>query len=191
MKKRFLLVCALVSAFVLAACGDGGSDDRLFAASEDLTVNANAATGPSLARAFKEEVFVFPNGVPEFGTTTTTTLVIHENGSTPTFTLTNGGNVATGQLLFGSCIFKITQSTFVPPSPLLVGNTITIPNCQFLVRTRTVPANNVVFTRNARWILSTATSNDTPVEVSINPGGQVTVNGVVIGTVTLVAVTGS
>lgn len=190
MKKRFLLICALLGAFVLTACGDGGGGDGLQSASSDLTVTANASNGNALARAFEDEVFVFTNGVPAFGTTTTTTVVITDTTATPTFSITNGGNTATGELLFGSCIFVITASDFPPPSPLQVGAQIVVPNCQFTVRTRGLPATSSAFERSAFWVLGTAVSQNVSVSVTINPAGQVSVNDVFIGTVTLTPLTG-
>lgn len=191
MKKRFLLVFALASAFILAACGDGGDDNRTLFAAQDLTVDANSFTDPAVVKAFKNEVFVFPNGVQEFGTTTPTTVVIQDTATAHTFTITSAQGTASGELEFGTCIFLIKQSTFAPPSPLAVGNRIVIPNCKFEVRTRNTPANDQPFERSVRWLLSNAVSNDTSVEVRINGGGRVTVNGQSIGTVTLSPVTGS
>lgn len=193
MAKRFLFLGAVVSAAFLAACGSGGGgDDVRGVATQDTTLQANAANGPTLARAFSGENFAFPGGVPVFGTSSTTTVAITATGGTPTFGITAVGGTARGELNFASCIFKITESTFVPPPdphPLSKDNVITVANCTWTVDTGGKLANGQTFNEDAVWRIGSATSNPVTVSLSISPEGNVTVNATTVGTTQVVDAT--
>lgn len=187
MKKRLLLIAALFTATILAACGGGGGDDTLNAASSNLSSNVTASN----AAAIQGLPFTFASGVPDFGTSQTTTVTVTGTSGTDTFAIASGGNTASGQLNYGSCIFKFTASTFPAASPLAVGNTITIADCHFNVNTKGTSATGLEFQRVANLVLNAAASAGVTVTVSVNGDGTVVVNGVGAGSVTLTPLTGS
>lgn len=135
MKKQVLLVVALLGSALLASCGGGGDDDAPQIATSDFALAANATTGPEVAAAISGETFTFPNGVPEFGTTSTTTATVTATSGTPTFSIEADGNTASGDLEFGSCHFRIRSSTFGALHPLGVGHLIIISRCEFSLST--------------------------------------------------------
>lgn len=186
MKKRVLLVSALMSAMVLAACGGGGEEESPAVASSDLTLSVNASVAPAL----ENEVFTF-SAVPAFGTSTTTTVEVTEaDGPTDSFRIASGGASASGVLEYGSCIFRITQSTFPADSPLGVGKTVTVSTCVVKVFTKGKPADQAVG-MSATLQLGSAVSQSTTVTVEIKENGQVVINGDSAGTITLAPATGA
>jgi hypothetical protein len=189
MKKRILMIAALCGAALLSACGGGDGGETFAVASSDLTVAADKTTGPAMAQAISGETFNF-SSVPDFGTLTTTSVVVTAATASPTFNISSAAGTASGPLDFGSCIFRITSSTYPATSPLAAGNTITIPTCQLTVRTRLLVADGTARDRSANLRLNSAVSADTLVVVTINEGGQVTINGKPAGTLTLQLVTG-
>lgn len=190
MNKRFLLVAALFSAFVLTACG-GGSDNTFLGASSDLTVEMNAANGPNTAAAVANETFVYTSGVPDFGTQNLPTTVTWTNtATTPSFLIEEDDHSATGTTEFGSCIFRVTSSTFPASSPLATGKVVTIATCRVIVRTRGQPADGNPRQRDIFLVLNAVTSQGTTATVSVDANGVVTVNGRVVGTVPVQQLTG-
>ncbi|WP_169417949.1 hypothetical protein [Ramlibacter agri] len=145
----------------------------------------------SNAAAIQGLPFTFASGVPDFGTSQTTTVTVTGTSGTDTFAVSSGGNTASGQLNYGSCIFKFTASTFPVGSPLAVGNTITIANCHFTANTKGTTATGLAVQRVATLVLNSATSGGVTVTVMVNGDGSVTVNGVGAGSVTLTPLTGS
>lgn len=190
MNKRILMIAALCGAALLSACGGGGGGETFSVASTDLTVAADKTAGPAMAQAISGETFTF-GPVADFGTLTTTSVVVTAATASPTFSVSTATNTASGNLDFGSCIFRVTASTFPATSPLAVGNTVTIATCQLTVRTRLLVADGTARERSANLRLNTALSTDTFVTVTINEGGQITINGKPAGTVTLQLVTGA
>ncbi|MCG2592034.1 hypothetical protein LZ009_04490 [Ramlibacter sp. XY19] len=191
MKKRILLIATLFGATLLAACGGGGGGETFTVASSDLAISADKTQGPALAQDISGETFTF-GAVPDFGTTGTTSVVVTSTSATatPTFSIASTTGTASGALEFGSCIFRVTSSTFPSTSPMAVGKTVTVANCQLTVSTRLLVADAIARERSATLRLNTAVSSGTLVTVSINEGGQVTINGKAAGTVTLQPVTG-
>jgi len=186
MKKRFVFVSALVSAMVLAACGGGAEEESPPVASSDMTLSVNASVAPAL----ENEVFTF-SAVPAFGTSTTTTVEVTEaDGPTDSFRIASGGATATGSLEYGSCIFRITASTFPADHPLAAGKTVTVSTCVVKVFTKGKPAQQAV-AMSATLQLGSAVSLNTEVTVEIKENGQVVINGDSAGTVTLAPATGA
>jgi hypothetical protein len=187
MNKMLSLALAVFAAASLTACGGGGGEPpatQVVAA--DTTIPANGTTTALVTNI----PFTFPAGITEFGTTSTTTVAFTDTSTTPAFSIASAGNTATGTTTFGSCIFKITQSTFASTSKLAQGNTITVEPCSLNVNTAGVTANGVAFTRSIALRLGAAVSSGQPVTLNVNPGGQLTINGKSAGTVTLQFVTG-
>jgi hypothetical protein len=160
-------------------------------------VDVNPTNGTEAVAAVNNTGFTFANGVPDFGTTSSTTVtlksdaVTRQNGSTgPGFTVTSGSQSATGSLEFGSCIFNVTQSTFTS-GPLVPGARIVVNPCQLRVNAAGLPADSVARSRSVALILRAAASAGVPLQIAVNAGGQVTVNGRALGFVTLVVSTGA
>ena len=192
MKKQFLIVAALLSAFVLSACSSGGGGDAPTVSGNDIVLGVTSTTGRSVARAIDDEVFTF-SGVQALGTTATTTVSINGDGTaTPTFTITEAGaGNATGVLTFGTtpgtCIFTVTQSTFSASAPLAVGKSVEVDQCQVNVATAGTPANGSTQERNATLRLRNAVSLPLTVSVTVSSTGQVTVNSEPSGNTPLVS----
>ena len=177
---------------VLAACGGGGGNPvtsgPLEVATQDTVVNANSTTVAGLVNV----PFNYPSGVPAFGTTGATTLTFTSSGSSPGFTITSGGNTAAGTTAFGSCIFTVKQSTFVAPSPLATGNTITVSPCSVKANTNGETADWVPRDRFVYLLLGAILSDGATEQVSVGRNGEVLINGFALGvTVTVVNVTGA
>jgi hypothetical protein len=187
MKKILSLVLAVFAAATLTACGGGGGEPApAQVVAGDTTLPANATTTAAVTKI----PFTFPGGVSDFGTTSSTTVMWTNTSTTPAFSIASGGNTATGTTTFGSCIFAISASTFPAGSRLAQGNTIVVNPCNINVNTAGMSANGVGATRSVALLLGSAVSAGASVTLSVNPGGQLTINGQSVGTVTLVAVTG-
>jgi hypothetical protein len=188
MKKQVLLIAALFGAALLAACGGGGGSS-IFGASTDLAISADRTQGPVMAQAISGETFAF-SAVPDFGTQVTTTVTVAATSTTPTFSIVSLNQTASGPLDFGSCIFRITASTFPAGSALAVGQVITISRCRLTVRTRGTPADGAAYERAGTLTLNNVDSTDTSITVTVNSSGQVTLNGKPAGTVPVADLTG-
>lgn len=188
MNTKMLLWSATVATALLAACGGGGGDtaETVLIASSDTVIAAALES----ASAVEDVPFVF-GPVPDFGTTATTTVTFTDaSATTPTFSIAAEGNTATGETSFGSCVFKITFSTFDADHRLAKGTTLIVNPCNITVRTAGKVANGVAETRSVALRLGAASSANAPVTVNVNAGGQLTLNGRAAGTITLTPVTG-
>lgn len=201
MKKLLLIAAAFSAALTLSACGGGGGGDQSFVAARDATLALNPTTGVTNTNAVRGQAFTFPSGVAEFGTSASTNVTFQERTATtlpdnavpagnPAFTITSGGQTATGLVEFGSCIFRVQSSSFTS-GPLVAGAIITIQRCEIALGVAGTPADGVVRARSARLLLNAAISGGLTVQVSITPGGQITLNGFSVGTVTVTPVTGA
>jgi hypothetical protein len=185
MKMFIKSFVVLAAAATLVACGGGGGDSPATVGASDLSAPATAANVPAVAGT----QFSFPGGVPSFGTTAATNVTFTGTAAAPTFAVASGGATATGNLGFGSCIFTVTQSTFAASSPLATGKTVTVNPCNINVGARGVQANSQAAQSSVALLLGAAASAGVPVTIQVNPGGQLTINGVSVGTVTLAPVT--
>jgi hypothetical protein len=186
MNKMLALALAIFATASLTACGGGGGEPpptQVVAAATTIPVTA---TSTAIATGIP---FAFPTGVTEFGTTSTTTVAFTDTSTTPAFSIASGGNTATGTTTFGSCHFKILASTFPSTSKLAVGNVITVDPCSLVADTSGLPGNATAEQKSLALKLGAAASAGTPVTMSVNPGGQLTINGKSAGTVTLQVVT--
>lgn len=187
MKKVLASVFATIVAVSLTACGGGGGEPPATqVAAADTSIPANGTTTAAVTNI----PFAFPSGVTEFGTTGTTTLAFTDTSTTPAFSIVSGTNTATGTTTFGSCDFKVVASTFPSGSKLAQGQIIVVTPCNISVNTKGVGANGVAASRSVALALGSAVSSGQTVTVQVNPGGQLTLNGKSVGSVTLVAVTG-
>lgn len=185
--KRFLKTAALACAIAtLVSCGGGGGGGQTLGVSGDTTLGTNAA----VAAAVTGTDFTFPSGVAELGTAGSTSVAFTSGGSTPSFSISSGGSTATGTTTFGSCIFAVTSSTFPGGHPLALGQTVTVNPCNLRIGTAGAVANGVAQSRSVALLLGAASSSGATVSVGVNAGGQLTLNGNSVGTVTLTPVSG-
>jgi hypothetical protein len=186
--KRFgLLAATAVAAATLVACGGGGGDAPLQQVASDTTLAVNA----TVAGALSGTDFTFASGVADLGTSAATTVRFTGAGASPAFSISSGGNTATGTTTFGSCIFNVTSSTFPAGSSLATGQSITVNPCSANFNIRGVLANGVATSRPVGLLLGTASSARVPVQVGVNSSGQLVLSGAIVGNVTLTPVTGA
>ncbi|HWI83888.1 hypothetical protein [Ramlibacter sp.] len=200
MKKTVALLLSFSVAAALVGCGGGGGGGAAEPAPVAVvTAPVVLAAAPATTAAVANEPFKFPSGVTELGTTAPTTIVfsVPSTGTgtgtttTPAFTITSETYTAKGTTTFGSCIFKITESTFPAGHKMATGNTITIHPCNIKVETAGMAVDAPTQERNVALVLGSAASTGEPVPVDVNPGGQLTLNGNSVGTVTITFVTGT
>ena len=184
MKKLFLTLATALTAFALVACGSS-DDDPVLA----VTTDTNLGVNTTVATSVKDVPFVF-GAVPDLGTTGTTTLVFTSTATAPSFSLASGGSSATGTAAFGSCIFAVTSSSFPAGHRLAQGQTVTVNPCNMRVSTAGAVANGVATTRSVALLLGAAASAGASVTVGVNAGGQLSLNGNIVTTVTLTPVSG-
>jgi hypothetical protein len=188
MNKPFALALAIFAAASLTGCGGGGGEPTPTQVVASATTIPATATSTAVATGVP---FSFPAGISDFGTTVTTTVAFTDTSTTPAFSIAAGGNTATGTTTFGSCHFKILASTFPSTSKLAVGNTITVDPCSIIADTSGISPNATAEQRSLALKLGAAASAGTPVTMSVNAGGQLTINGKSAGSVTLQVVTGA
>lgn len=183
MKRSFKLMLALgVSAALVAACG-GSDDDPPVVAASDTVVDASAP----VVLATQGVPFTFSGGVPEFGTTSTTTVAFTGTGTTPLFKIEADGGSAEGNVQFGSCIFNVVSST-IPSLP--AGGSITIVGCQLVLGTAGQNANGVALTADMQLRLNSLLSMVLGGQVTIMPSGEVRLNGQPVGQIQVQQQTG-
>lgn len=187
MNKTAALLLSVVAVLALAGCGGGNDEPAPVLVAPD---NVALAAAPATVAAVEDVPFSFPAGVPALGTTGTTTVAFTSTGTTPAFSIVAEGGTATGTTTFGSCIFAITASTFPAGHALAQGNTVTVNPCNMSVNTTGAVANGVATTRSVALLLGAAASSGQSAVVAVNPGGQLTLNGNSVGTVTLTPVSG-
>ncbi|MDD5332694.1 MAG: hypothetical protein PHS32_03025 [Rhodoferax sp.] len=180
------VAAAISTALLVVACGGTVAPPVV---ANDVTAPVTSATVAALST--NATPMAFPTGVPEFGTTAPTTLVLSGTSATPDFSIASGGNTATGVTTFGSCHFTIRTSSFPAGSPLAVGQVIVIDPCNLVVNTSGAPASGSASTRSVTLRLGNIASTGSPVPVTINSNGVVQIYGVPVGTGTLTEVTGA
>jgi hypothetical protein len=186
MKKIFGLIMVVAASAFIAGCSDGDDDPLPTVAAVDATIPVTSTTAAAVATV----PFTFPAGVPDLGTTASTTVSFTNTATTPGFSIASGTSVASGATTFGSCIFVVASSSFPAGHRLAQGNTVTVNPCNIRLGTQGAPADSIARARAAVFILGAAASTGTTVTVTVNPGGSITVNGRDVGTVTLVPVSG-
>lgn len=184
--KKMIGIGALCVAALVAGCGGSDGGAPLVAAS-DTVLPTNGTTASAVAQT----TFTFDNGVAEFGTNAATDVTFTSASATPAFSISSGGNTATGTTTFGSCHFAVTTSNYPAGHPLAQGNTVTVNPCNLKVGTAGAIANGVGSSRAVALVLGAAYSANATIVVGVNPGGQLTLNGNIVGVVTLTPLTGS
>jgi hypothetical protein len=190
----------IVGAFAVAATATWAACDKsptapVLVAQADAVVPMN----PTVASAIVGTKFSFPGGAGAMDPSLANqNLDLTFGGTasavTSTAVITSPSGAAVGNftsaMAFGSCDFTITASTFPAGSKLATGQKLVINPCNMNVRTAGTPANGVAATRSAALLLGSAVSSGQSVTISVNPGGQLTLNGQTIGTVTVTPTTG-
>ena len=173
---------ASVAVATLMACGGGGGggggSSGTTVAAADLTVGINATNGAQIVSALEALALNYTNGVNDFGTNgvPTTVTIADTDTATPTFNIGAGGFVATGDLTFGSCRFKISTSTFPGGHPLSVGQTITVDPCQLVAET-SGQTTGVPVETNVQLVLNGAQPEPRKLPITITPTHSI-LNGV-------------
>lgn len=187
-KSKYFFAC--LAAATLVACGGGGGDSTTLAAADAAPIAVNPTTGAVAAQALNGKPVSFANGVATFGTTGTATTLTVTAGAAPTFNISAGGQTATGNLTFGSCIFTVTDSDFVAPHPLAVGEVVTVADCKIDLDTSNKVADGGSVSVQAIVSLDGATSAPITTTVTIQSNGDILVGGSKITSVSVTQVTG-
>lgn len=177
----------------LAACGGSDTPAVVKVASVDTTAaisSTDIVKSTAVVTAVLGKTFTFP-AVTDLGTTAATTLVLSGSGAAPGFTIGSGGLTATGTMGFGSCIFTITQSDFVAPHKLAVGEIVTVTPCALEVQTAGDTASGTATDTPTNFVLGTTPSADVVLSVAVAVDGTVTVGGQTVGTVSTTTTTGA
>jgi hypothetical protein len=188
--SKFLLASLALAALVACGGGGGGGTTTTTVAADAAPVAVNVQTGAAAAQALSGQAVTFGSGVPSFGTSGTATNLTVTAGSTPTFDVSAGGNTASGNLTFGSCIFTVTVSTFASGHALALGETVTVSGCSIDFSTANTAATGTAVSVQATLTLDGVTSSPITTTVAIEADGDILVNGVKITTTSVTQVTG-
>ena len=181
LKGVLAAACAVV---VLTACGGGGGSSGTPVASANTSAVINASTGASLVQGVSGVALGFNSGVADFGTTGTATTVQLNGGAAPSFAVSAGGNTASGDLSFGSCIFTIKTSTFPAGHPLSVGQKITVSPCTISIATANQTATGTPIDTPVSLVLGSTKSEEKKLPITISSSGSVVITNPVTGTTT-------
>ena len=170
---RLVAMLALMVTFAILGC----SDDET-----NITVNVRALRITEANAAMLEgEDFTFPNGVRDFGTLGTPTIVAFSEEAN-VVDITAGEFSASAGAEYGSCIFAIRESEFRRPHPLAPGSIIRIQQCTLSVAAPDVPEGGDPVDGAA--ILTFASNRSEALEVEVELGeddDSLFVNGIDTG----------
>lgn len=191
--SRAILAAAVVAATVsLTACKKDSTAPKQLQVAANTTLAAN----PTVVTAIAATPFSFPGqaGVLSSslaGKDMVVTFAGTATAPTATFALSGAGGTGTvtANVTFGSCVFLVAAVTGNVGS-MQVGQTITVNPCNINVNTAGQQANGVAQSRAIALVLGAASSANATVTVGVNAGGQLTLNGGLVGTVTLVPISG-
>ncbi len=174
---------SLVLAAAIAACGGGNTTPDLVAAA-DTKVAVNASTVAAILPSAGGTPFTatFPNGFSgvdatgkAVAITGSTQVAFTGTAAAPKFSLTKGGTTATGDVVFGSCSFKITNiSGGILSEGFDVGWVIKVDPCSINVATAGATANGEMVDRTIKYVFGDSESSGFSVSVSISPNGTLT-----------------
>jgi len=195
-RKSVLWATGAIAAAAMVACGGGGADDavNVVAAATPVAITAaNKATATAVVGALADKPIAFSAGVPAFSTTAATTVTLSQATSTTAdaqFSIASDGKTAKGDFKIGSCIFVITTSDFVAPSPLAVGRTVTVDPCSLTVQTAGKAADGSTTTTNVNVVLGNTQAESVAIPVAVTSTGAIQISGATVATVRPVPVTG-
>ncbi len=197
---KWAVALSVTAAAVLVACGGGGGLDvqdtsnQAPPASITATIDASTTVVNSPIAALDKEAIVFTGGVSEFGTTLDTTITIDTAAATPTFTVSDSEDEATGEFSLGSCKFKITQikrgRIRVGAPRYFVGQIITISPCTVQLDTSAIKPNGQPQATKATLVFGTKKSSVINTKITVSSTGEVTVGNIKYPKITLIPVTG-
>lgn len=193
--SRLIIAAAVIAAVVVpVACHKESTTAPQMQVATNTTLPASAAATTAVAGT----PFSFAGGAGAISSSLTgqnLTVTFGGTAAAPTASMVftpaaggTGGSVI-ADVTFGSCIFRISAVSG-SVGTLAVGQTITVNPCNFNIGTAGVLANGVAASRSIALLLGAASSSNSTVTVSVNAGGQLTLNGQAVGTVTLVPVSG-
>jgi hypothetical protein len=178
-KLALYLVTALtfVGALAILGCPDddgGGGGEGVLVTRALTRQNARPLAG---------EVFIFPEGVEDFDTALETRVgfLAGEAGREAAIGTFDGGvavDAAATGVEYGSCIFRVGESSFPANHPLGPGNVVTINSCQLEITTLTsATIGGPPVAGIAVLILNGLRSLNTDVTVQVNENEDIFVNG--------------
>ncbi len=169
-----MAVVAVLGALLLLGCPGGNNNDRQ---TEDVDANVTLNAQNAAAAAVLDNLaFTLPTGVPAFGTDAAATTVTFANNGTDA-AIASGGNTATTDVTFGSCIFTVVTSTFAAGHPLAAGQQVTVNPCTYNVQAADVEVNGNPADGTIVLVLNGRRSNPVTVEIEIAADGTLLVNG--------------
>lgn len=151
------------------------------------TANTVAAVTAARVAAVSGTSFNFPSGIPALNPSGATSLTMTD-AAVDTFSVTSAAGSYSGVVSYGSCIFSVTTSSV---ASVPVGTVFTASPCNLSAATGGQVANGAAFSIPVTLVLGAVTSNAVALPVTVTPTGQVSVNGVLIGTVPVITPTGS
>lgn len=190
---KWAVVSSATALLVACGGGGGGSDGPISVAVGNPNFVVDGTNGSNAVQAMAQTM-TFPNGVPDFGTTSSTTLAVTASPlgtPPPSFVISSGGSTASGDLTFGSCIFTVKSSTFAAGSKLATGAKVTVSNCSLLLNINGAAATGTPVGVTAVLTLNTVSSNPYKITVVITPTGQVMVNGLTVYNIKVTSLTGA
>ncbi|MDP1892433.1 MAG: hypothetical protein Q8K55_16215 [Gemmatimonadaceae bacterium] len=194
--SRLVTVAAVLAVGVAStACKDDSTAPKVMVAATDATVAVNGTVTSALAGT----TFNFEGGAGALAPAVANQNLALSFGGTATvptadmvITSPTGATVGTlgANVTFGSCIFAVTRSSFPAGHALALGQTITVNPCNLSMNTKGAVANGQATSRSVALLLGTAASIGATVQVAVNAGGQIVLNGNTVGTVSLTPISG-
>ena len=175
--RDLVMVLVILSTFALVACSDDDGNDG-----ECRNVNAMIPLSMDSVVSVLGLPIPFPNG-SAFNAGIGNNPATLTFNTASTFTLTSGSATGSGDVVFGSCLLTVTASTFPVGQGPQVGDSLTFPTCQFVIRATAVEVGGDEVTGTAALDLVnaadvSATSSEGSVQVSIREDGILVVNGI-------------
>ncbi len=180
-KSVWALALSLTVAAIAACGGTDPTPVKAVVGNPEIQMNANVAG--ALAN---NTTFSFAGGVPDLGTTSTTTLAFTNTSTTPGISISSDGNTATGDTTFGSCIVTIKTSTYPASHPMATGKVIVLNPCFVGANISGANADSSEALRNVYIQLGSTKSGLQAMPVKISADGTLNVYGRNIGTASVV-----
>ncbi len=182
---KWMLGFALVAG--MTACGENSVTPEQVKVATAAAPIAISATAPEAAKAVVATVLdkpiAFATGLPQFKTTTATTLTLSATtvtGAAAKFSIVEGTKKISGDFKIGSCIFVVTASD-APDVP--VGTTIIVDPCSLSVQVAGQTADGTQKTTQANLVMGNVQSTALPIPVTVTSTGQIQVGGTTVANV--------
>lgn len=168
---KLYLVLGVIGLCTMSACNFGSGDETFAVQPIDIAVivdESNVAALEGLTFTFSSGEAIHP-GLEGDETTVTFT-------SESSIEIASGGNTATGELTFGSCIINIETSTFPPGEGPQVGDEIVIEPCAINIMTEETTDTGIAQSGTVTLILGATESDPVTVTIVIENAGNGRVN---------------